>query len=671
MNRFNPTSNKPLILALTFFIILSFLVMSKHEAWRDEAQSWLIARDYPNIGSVINHMHYERTPALWHLVLFPLAKSGLPYSSLFILNFLIIFAAVAIFFTCSPFTLLQKILFIFGYFIFYEYSIIARCYSLIILLLFLTAIIYKERFNKTIIYPLLLFLLANTHVLGMVIAVVLSGAYIFELIQRKRLWKRKYISFYIIVILALAVAVYQLVPAKDFTPDFSRWNFNITLNHLYVLSDSIVSAFLPIPEFKLDFWESKIVYYPFIFLDDFEVGVLRLAIGSILFLLSIGFFIRKLNALLIYLLSTGIFFSIFLLRYSGEMRHYGLIFIIFIFSLWISREYKESSLINNKIANWLFSPKKTAFYLSILLFFHFTASFVAGYYELKYDFSAGKKVAAFLKDNRLINDDTFIITYQSFAASAILPYIPKPHSQFYYSEYKDFRSFMLWNKEYSLNENLTPEEIVDRTKNAVKNKNYKTVLFISNRYIFRNILEIGKKGKLSARSKYYTDRSYTIRSQPADFEKLTAILTSNDNKYATDEVLMMLTLKEPATVYIAYDRRATSLPTWFKGFTPTGMKIYTTDMDMKYFNLYKKEFPQGNVVLGGNWQGCEENGAGSHYIFYVNSSDFEVKGAVKGSENFSLLTKFNKTIVRSESFFIYQYRLKDSNSDQHQKMPHF
>jgi len=225
---------------------------------------------------------------------------------------------------------------------------------------------------------------------------------------------------------------------------------------------------------------------------------------------------------------------------------------------------------------------------------------------------------------------------------------------------------MLWNKEYSLNKNLTPEEIADKTKNAAKNKNYKTVLFISN----RNILDMGKKGQLSARSKYYLDRSYKIESQPAGFEKLTAILTLNDKKSATDEALMMLTLKESATVYIAYDRRATSLPTWFKGFTPTGMKINTTDRNMKYFNLYKKEFPQGKVVLGGNWQGCEENGADSHYIVYVSSSDFEIKGVVKGFESFSPLTKYNKTIVRSESFFIYEYKPKDANSDQHQKIPH-
>jgi len=51
------------------------------------------------------------------------------------------------------------------------------------------------------------------------------------------------------------------------------------------------------------------------------------------------------------------------------------------------------------------------------------------------------------------------------------------------------------------------------------------------------------------------------------------------------------------TVYIGYDARISPLPTWLADWTATSDAIITGDTTL---NVYKKNFPAGIVVLGGN-----------------------------------------------------------------------
>jgi len=458
------------VIIITVFIILSLLLLLNHEPWRDEAQAWLIARDSPNIGSVIHLMGYEGTPALWHLILFPLAHWGLPYFSMAVVHFLIILSAVIIFLNYAPFSKLQKVLFVFGYYIFYEYNIIARNYALSVLCLFLIAVLYEKRFMKPILYSTLISILSNSNVHSLVIALVLGGFYFAELfLQKDMAYKNvSHIMSCFIILLGIIVAIYQLSPPMDLMPSLSSWNFEF--GGLIRILIAVVGAFLPILRPDINFWNIIFPRYRY------------LAVPALVaFLLSLGFFLKKPKPMLIYLISAVGLFSIFSFKYLGSLRHHGLIFMIFIFSLWIAKDYNKRLLINNKI--YRIRNLNLNYFLTSLLFLHVLSSPIAFYYELNYDFSAGKRTAAFLKGNGFINDDTFIATYKSYAASAILPYVPKPHSQFYYVEYDNYRSFMIWNKRYFLNANLSIDEIIDRVDKATLDKDYNTVLLILNKEV--------------------------------------------------------------------------------------------------------------------------------------------------------------------------------------------
>ena|GEM_PF-1506291 len=120
---------------------------------------------------------------------------------------------------------------------------------------------------------------------------------------------------------------------------------------------------------------------------------------------------------------------------------------------------------------------------------------------------------------------------------------------------------------------------------------------------------------------YYVDRSYTITSQPAALTNYTEyyytlILTKNNDKHVDSEEHIKLSLSTATTVYVAYDSRASTLPSWLQssqGFSSTGDSVGTTDVTL---NLYKKDFSAGEVIFGGNWCG-RDTGAESNYIVYI------------------------------------------------------
>src|SRR5687767_4797692 len=93
------TSPAPVFLALALFLF------AVHEPWRDEAQPWLVARDAPNM---LEELDSETHPPLWYLLVFPLAKAGLPFVTLRILHLGIAFVALCLFVLHAPFSRAEK-----------------------------------------------------------------------------------------------------------------------------------------------------------------------------------------------------------------------------------------------------------------------------------------------------------------------------------------------------------------------------------------------------------------------------------------------------------------------------------------------------------------------------------------------------------------------------------
>ena len=145
------------------YAVITFAAVLHHQPWRDEAQGWLIVRDL-GLGDVIRQMPYEGTPPLWHLLVMPLAKAGLPYSSQNWLHYALAQGAMFLLLFGTRLPRVFKLLLPFGYYFLFEYCVIARNYLLTVFLLMLIACVYERRLQQPVRHGLLVALLAWTNI---------------------------------------------------------------------------------------------------------------------------------------------------------------------------------------------------------------------------------------------------------------------------------------------------------------------------------------------------------------------------------------------------------------------------------------------------------------------------------------------------------------------------
>jgi hypothetical protein len=122
--------------------------------------------------------------------------------------------------------------------------------------------------------------------------------------------------------------------------------------------------------------------------------------------------------------------------------------------------------------------------------------------------------------------------------------------------------------------------------------------------------------------KYYTDRAYTLTSVPSEYVGMDLIQTPNDDRnLKTTNSYLTFELIDAATVYVAYDSRATSLPSWMSGFSNTGDRIYTSLDTQPYLKVYSKSYSAGACVNLGANKAAGFSGSGSNYMVFYGTGD--------------------------------------------------
>lgn len=145
------------IYALCIFVLLSY-----HEPWSEELNGWRIAKDYDIIG-MFKLMSHEGHFILWYILAYPFAHLGYPPIFMGVISCTLMLIAGYLWLFKSDFPLVVKLVVLFSYPFVYCFPVIIRCYALIPPILFGIAIIYPQRHERTILYGILLGLMANTH----------------------------------------------------------------------------------------------------------------------------------------------------------------------------------------------------------------------------------------------------------------------------------------------------------------------------------------------------------------------------------------------------------------------------------------------------------------------------------------------------------------------------
>src|SRR3974377_942446 len=175
----------PVVLLLYAGVVL--FTVRYHEKWADEAQAWLIARDLDLKTIWFHELRCEGSPGLWHTILW-IAQHvfHLPYAALGYIGVAFAIAGAAVLIYKAPFPWYVRWPLAFTYVMVYQYAVIARPYTLLPLLCFLVAILFKDVEHPERM-TVVLVLLANLSLHGTILAACFGLLYLIEAIKS---WRR-------------------------------------------------------------------------------------------------------------------------------------------------------------------------------------------------------------------------------------------------------------------------------------------------------------------------------------------------------------------------------------------------------------------------------------------------------------------------------------------------
>ncbi len=145
-----------------------------HEPWTDEAQAWLLARDSTLTELFFTRLHFEGSPGLWHLILWVLIRLHLPYSAFFAIPASFAIAGAGVVLWRAPFPAWMRLAILGSYFFGYQYGVVARSYSVDLLLVPLAASWFASRAKRPLRYALVLGLIANLNAFGCIGSAILG-----------------------------------------------------------------------------------------------------------------------------------------------------------------------------------------------------------------------------------------------------------------------------------------------------------------------------------------------------------------------------------------------------------------------------------------------------------------------------------------------------------------
>ena len=220
-----------LLLALYFSFHL-FLILH-HEAFRDEAQAWTIAKN-TTFSELFADLSIEGHPCLWFLIIRPFAKLGLSFRSFSYISLIFMTVSAAVFLFRAPFGNILKVISLFSFAFCYNSPVMPRTYCVITLLIMILAVLWPDRTEKPILYGCIIALLFQSHI----ILAGFAGGLVLELfIQWCRKKPRINRLFWGMAIPSASAlfTVYELLPRAD-APVFvdasaqsvlSRMDFNV------------------------------------------------------------------------------------------------------------------------------------------------------------------------------------------------------------------------------------------------------------------------------------------------------------------------------------------------------------------------------------------------------------------------------------------------------------
>jgi hypothetical protein len=430
----SPSRSRAFDLAVVLaFAALGVVLVLHHEPWRDEADTWLMARDAP-LGELIRRTAYVGVPALWSFVLAPFARLGLPYGVIGFVNLAFAIAAIAIFTFRSPFPPLMRALIVFSFYLSYEYAVIARSYAISVLLLMTLAALDPRRLSRPLAYGVALALLFNTNVHGIMLGIPLAGLWAWEAIRSRPRARSVWIGLAVAAAGAV-LALAQLLPPAD--------------GQLRGLAERAGPRWIPISLAGALF-------------PTLEANRPVMAVSALILAAALVVSWSRRRAFVFLAVASAGLWAVFTLKYPGTLRHWGFLFLALIHTLWIvraaepSRDPPRTESPRGPIAamagmvlavGWPFALAWSVYVAAL----HWHRDFVD-------PFSGSRAMARYLLDQGLV--DVPIAAWPAPQAEAVLPHLPV--RRFWYPGIRAYGSYMQWDRAYEEGMEIGDDEVLRR-----------------------------------------------------------------------------------------------------------------------------------------------------------------------------------------------------------------
>jgi hypothetical protein len=391
------------LVSALFFLVSNFVIrFNYHELWKDEWQSWFVARDM-DIVEMLKFLYYEGHPALWYLYLKPFT-----WFSHFVADDLLINSAhfiaygilVGIILSFNNISGLTKWLFLLGYYPLFEYGMIARGYILVMILFFLLVKYLPKASTHPHLLGIIFLVLCQTELYG----VIAAAAWLFYIfLEQRGVWSspiqflRLHRHYWIIASYFLAGVVLFYVTI-NWAPDAGEIRARLV---------NIMSAYKGKSGFQAAFQGFLgHAFLPGILPAATKKGIsgegLFLAVAGIA---SILFIFRQhkhqLLAIVFYIFWVVYFAAT---TYSGGMRQWGMLYVFVMAMIFLQFSQQKTS------------QKWTQMLVYILLILHIIYGVRAVWDEIRYPFTNAKKTAHYMTSS--LNPNIPVVGISPFNVAA-------------------------------------------------------------------------------------------------------------------------------------------------------------------------------------------------------------------------------------------------------------
>lgn len=422
------TKREQIVLSLSFllFVAITFWCALHHEAWSDEGDPWLLARDAPLADMLVSASN-GGVPLLFHLTVLPFARSGLPYFAMQFVNLLYVWLAVLLLFRARAFSTPIKVLFAFSYFPAFEFGVIPRPYGLQMLLMFAMASAWGERHTRPLRVGVAIALLANTTSLGLMIAAVAGALLLWERVRLRLLGSGSILVSTAVMLAGGLLAVAQLWPR----PGRQEVYTFVSVDTLWY---ALANTFFP---------DGRV--------DTFVVPAM-LVLAIVMFGIS-----RSVVPFLFLSVCGTAMMAVYVFVWMGGIRHAGLLFVLVIAAIWIADAYGPYRRERLLMAA-----------LAVSLAYSILPAARAWVSETRYAFSGSREVAAFLTESGLASD-AVLVSHPMFWTS---PLVYLSGTPIWDPAEARFRTYSLWlRRDYELSK-IPRERILEMAEEQMRGKRW-------------------------------------------------------------------------------------------------------------------------------------------------------------------------------------------------------